>query len=347
MALQVSNTGQAMFLGDIEAAAPDDGLEQDFAPKRSPSYLLVQFTLQFTPAAAWLAVATSRYVIGLDQQSYLGLGLVTAYTSSELVLLGTSRYVRVDDGSPMEAFVRAVLVHGLAAWYLVLHHVQAAAADPIANSALMYASLVLVGTFGWLAHWRLRADKLAALAASAQAKELRVQYDALRKLVKGGLGYFSDSEEEDGGDQREHLIKPPASIMLSAGAFGKPELAFTEALHGLSFDRELALRIAAQIRRKHYTLDRFYSDVQVCALSPCTRLAETRGGRGGASASSSGARGSGMHRGGPARDGPMCTHRWPPPRCRPRRAAPQALPQLSAASPGCNVSRPFHSPFHS
>jgi len=262
MALQVSNTGQAMFLGDIEAAAPDDGLEQDFAPKRSPSYLLVQFTLQFTPAAAWLAVATSRYVIGLDQQSYLGLGLVTAYTSSELVLLGTSRYVRVDDGSPMEAFVRAVLVHGLAAWYLVLHHVQAAAADPIANSALMYASLVLVGTFGWLAHWRLRADKLAALAASAQAKELRVQYDALRKLVKGGLGYFSDSEEEDGGDQREHLIKPPASIMLSAGAFGKPELAFTEALHGLSFDRELALRIAAQIRRKHYTLDRFYSDVQ-------------------------------------------------------------------------------------
>ena len=77
------------------------------------------------------------------------------------------------------------------------------------------------------------------------------------------IGEGEDSEEtETEGDDREHLIVPPIPVTIPDDAVGKPERALPLALSGRGFDMALALKIASSLRKKKYSLARFYEDVR-------------------------------------------------------------------------------------
>ncbi len=226
-----------------------------------PAQLLALLALLALLPAAWLAVAWWQPV---REQRYLGIGLVTAYAVAELAaLLCGSQRMRLAGGGRWAAVGRLLVVHALsAAGFVSLRRAEMSTADLGAQLGLAHGALLLVACLGWLAAWRVREDARLALAATAEAKELRVQYDALRTLVRGGIGYYSESDSDRELDDREHLIQPPPPVTLSAAAVGMPDVALPEALCGRTFDRPLARKIAAQIRRRHYGLAQYYEDIQ-------------------------------------------------------------------------------------
>ena len=63
----------------------------------------------------------------------------------------------------------------------------------------------------------------------------------------------------------------------------KPELCLPEAMHGVAFNRDLALKIAARMRKKAYGLPHFYDDIRKAFPELelyCATLAPAAGGNG-------------------------------------------------------------------
>ena len=211
----------------------------------------------FAPSCVVLLVVTLTSATG----GSVGHAFVVAYLGAELALLFAEGCgLGLGDNSVLRTgMVRIVVVHALAAWWFV--HETGVERGPSASAILVYVSHVLVGTMAWVARWRLHSAERRASIATDEAKELRVQNDALRRM-RGSVGHDDYDSESDLGDDRDYLIQPPEMVVLTQDAIGKPEVALPQALHGRTFNRELALKIASKLRRRHYSLANYYEDVQ-------------------------------------------------------------------------------------
>lgn len=211
----------------------------------------------FAPSCVVLLVVTLTSASG----GSVGHAFVVAYLGAELALLfaGGCGLGLGDNSVLRTGLVRIVVVHALAAWWFV--HETGVERGPSASAILVYVSHVLVGTMAWVARWRLHSAERRASIATDEAKELRVQNDALRRM-RGSVGHDDYDSESDLGDDRDYLIQPPEMVVLTQDAIGKPEVALPQALHGRTFNRELALKIASKLRRRHYSLANYYEDVQ-------------------------------------------------------------------------------------
>ena len=187
-----------------------------------------------------------------DELSYLALALICTYALAELLLLtAATKFGWVDDGGPWSLVGRLILVH-LAAWY------GQSRLGWTTEFVLLYTGHALVALIAQLSQRLRHRAELLAHERLAEAKEIRVQYSALRDIVKRGFGHDDNLDElsDDSLDDRIHEIKPPKPVTLSFEAMGRPAKALKEGLCGGIFDRELALKITASIRA---TLDTFHN----------------------------------------------------------------------------------------
>ena len=145
---------------------------------------------------------------------------------------------------------------------------------------LLYVLLLTVLVVGlWIARLRRRVQTI-----DDEMREVNVKYSMMQHM----MSRFGDEEDEEPssdleGDERETLIVPPVPEPIRAEARYKPELCLPEAMHGVAFNRDLALKIAARMRKKAYGLPHFYDDIRKAFPELelyCATLAPAAGGNG-------------------------------------------------------------------
>jgi hypothetical protein len=110
-----------------------------------------------------------------------------------------------------------------------------------------------------------------------ELSEARVQYDAVCALLQRRSHLDAEDESDFEGDEREHLIVPPAAVIVPAALKGRPEKVMPHALAGHEFDRSRAVKIARRIRLKTYTLAAYYDDVRAAFPELHLYLAQAEG----------------------------------------------------------------------
>ena len=256
--------------------------------------------LAIAAVAAWLVTLT--LIEALAAGSAIDEWLTDPAIAAPVLLLGflgfEVRLVRRGARSATpgdELFLSLLVLHVALIWYIVLRVAVAAPARralEAVHAALLYAMLLAVVYL----RWRLAATLPSRVTAlQDEVREQRVQYRALCALMQHrDLGEVTrrssasnrrpqhppiracrsslvcaralraqDDESDYEGDEREHLIVPPAPVSIPDAIKGRPSEVLPHALHGLSYDSVRATKIATRLRKKGYSLAAFYDDLRM------------------------------------------------------------------------------------
>jgi hypothetical protein len=230
--------------------------------------------------AAWLLILTLVDVLTssstwLHEPAIAAPSLVLVFLAFEARLL--LRGARASSNPRVEMAISLLVLHAAAIWYAVL---RLALAQPdrrgleALHAALLYAMLLALVYLRWRLGGGLP-ERLAEL--EVELSEARVQYDAVCALLQRRSHLDAEDESDFEGDEREHLIVPPAAVIVPAALKGRPEKVMPHALAGHEFDRSRAVKIARRIRLKTYTLAAYYDDVRAAFPELHLYLAQAEG----------------------------------------------------------------------
>ena len=119
-------------------------------------------------------------------------------------------------------WLATTVLNGLLMNIAFVVHALGATRPETAHIVTLYVALLLTFVLGAIAH-KCRSN---TVALSAEVKELRTTNLNLMAMLssKGSGAEDPDDESEVEGDDREHLIMPPAPCYLPDETIGKPEV---------------------------------------------------------------------------------------------------------------------------
>ena len=179
---------------------------------------------------------------------------------------------------PLTRIISMILLHVTLGCHAIiaLGHSTSTGSGDAADTPAAVAALVAHYVVLWSLFFRssvARTDHVRLRATNVALREAQLQISTMQGVISrlagssGVEGSWGDSESENEGDEREHLIQPPDPVVVPEELIGRPEIAISRALTKLdkhSFNRPFALKIAARLRKPTYSLARFYADVREC-----------------------------------------------------------------------------------
>ena len=172
--------------------------------------------------AAWTAaLGVQQWILEPLGEMFIERTLVATSLVVALAALQLSLHVlRVPAPWLGTTVLNGLLMHAA----FVIHALGArdiSSAPEIARLATLYVALLLTSILGAVAHKRA----CGTVALSAEVKELRTtNLNLMAMLSKKGGDADSEYESDVEGDEREHLIVPPAPVFLPDDTIGKPEV---------------------------------------------------------------------------------------------------------------------------
>ena len=248
---------------------PENASSADFAPRASifPRVLCTaHLTLAIAAVATWLIALTLIKALATNTaiNDWLTDPAIAAPVLVLCFLCFEARLVRrgARSATPkVELTLSLLVLHIAVLWYTVLGVALTLPAQRMlvaVHAALLYVMLLALVYL----RWRLAAHLPSRVTAlEDEVREQRVQYRALSALMQHrDLG---EDESDYEGDEREHLIVPPAPVAVPDAIKGMPEHVLPHALNGLTYDGVRATKIAQRIRKKGYSIAAFYDDVRM------------------------------------------------------------------------------------